>query len=847
MGKSTLVRFAVQKAQEFGIPIVLVAGSRIERYTAYYVWRSVLASLLLPRGAAPDGLTETVSASLAKAPGLQPFAPLLCDILPLPIAQTQVTRQMDAAARATMTAQLLLHLVKDAQRSALLIFEDAHWIDSTSWSVIAKAERQLPGHRLFLTMRPEAMLPREATEFADRHRSQGIHLDGLSEVEIAELVALRLGAHEVAPEVGRFIHERSAGNPFFAEELALALRERGQVAIEGASCVTAAALGKHSLLGLPDTVRAAVLGRIDRLSARQQLLLKVAAVIGAVAPMKAVKEIFSTVGDSDDIADELAVFQGRLLAEVEDRDGDAVLAFRHGITQESAYSLLTPSQRRLLHGAVGLWYEKEYADQTEQWLPLLAHHFGAANESSKALSYLQRAGEHALQAHANREAVQFLDAAIGLEGELPGPAEERARRRRLLAEAHLKLSHLASCGECLRQALALAGKPLPRSAAAVVLDTGTALLGLRARTVGGRPAGVLAAQLHQLRAEVAYFEHDTLALLHSTFVGLREALTGGPTRELASAHGTAAIVLGLLRLHRLSRRHCRAALEAASRAGHAPTAAYVQHLACVVASAVGDWLEAEQAIELAADGYRNVGDQYRWVTTRMILAYQALHRGDFDRIDAYLGEIDAHTIFPAGPVQLRTWYRTVQLAACNARAASGRELPSPRLLAQVQALADMVDPSQGLLCRGFLADALLLRGDLDAARHQTELGLALLRGHRPTTYFSLLGIASIANACLELRTRSGGNAQALLDDGRFAGRCLRRFALMVPIAKPCWLLHDGRLRMAHGQIRRGCWRLRAAAKLAGELGMLGVEAAAHRSLASARRAAPERAGGLAWA
>jgi hypothetical protein len=365
--------------------------------------------------------------------------------------------------------------------------------------------------------------------------------------------------------------------------------------------------------------------------------------------------------------------------------------------------------------------------------------------------------------------------------------------------------------------------------------------------VGGRPAGALAAQVHQLRAEVAYFEHDTLALLHGTFAGLREALTGGPSRELASAHGTAAIVLGLLRLHRLSRRHGRAAIEAASKSGHAPTAAYVQHLACVVASAVGDWMEAERAIERAADGYRQVGDQYRWVTTRVILAYQALHRGEFHRIDAYLGEIDERSIFPAGPVQLRTWHRTVQLAACNARAANGQELPSPRLLAQVQALAEMVDPSQGLLCRGFLADALLLRGDLNAARHQVELGLALLRGHRPTTYFSLFGIASIGSACLELGSRSGGDSPALLDDGRFAGRCLRRFALMVPIAKPCSLLHEGRLRVAQGQIRRGRWRLQAAAKRAGELGMLGVEAAAHRSLASLEGPAFERAGDLAWA
>ena len=41
MGKSTLVRFAMHKAEELGVPVVLVAGSRIERYTPYYVWRSV--------------------------------------------------------------------------------------------------------------------------------------------------------------------------------------------------------------------------------------------------------------------------------------------------------------------------------------------------------------------------------------------------------------------------------------------------------------------------------------------------------------------------------------------------------------------------------------------------------------------------------------------------------------------------------------------------------------------------------------------------------------------------------------------------------------------------------------
>jgi hypothetical protein len=59
-------------------------------------------------------------------------------------------------------------------------------------------------------------------------------------------------------------------------------------------------------------------------------------------------------------------------------------------------------------------------------------------------------------------------------------------------------------------------------------------------------------------------------------------------------------------------------------------------------------------------------------------------------------------------------------------------------------LADLADPSQALLCHGFVADALRLQGQWIAAERRALQGLAVMRAHRPTTYFSLLGMASIA-------------------------------------------------------------------------------------------------------
>jgi hypothetical protein len=138
--------------------------------------------------------------------------------------------------------------------------------------------------------------------------------------------------------------------------------------------------------------------------------------------------------------------------------------------------MLTPSQRRALHQSVAFWYERVYADQLEPRLALLAYHFREANEKPKALFYLGRAGEQALQAHANGEAVQFLGAALALEGELSMPPMDCAKRRRMLAEAHLKLSQLAVCRKHLVEALALAGQALPHGTGGTLLDLVGALL-----------------------------------------------------------------------------------------------------------------------------------------------------------------------------------------------------------------------------------------------------------------------------------------------------------------------------------------------------------------------------------
>lgn len=862
IGKTMLAAYVVEQARRDGWAVLTSAGLQIERNTSYFAWRKLVRQALGDSTTASSmtpvaSLEALVCERLESNAELLKFAPLLSDVLGIDLAPNDLTQQMESAARASMTSRLLLHLVADATMPrCLLVAEDAHWLDSASWSVLIQCVQERPAVHLFVTTRPDASeWSAQTTEYANGCRQNGLRLDGLSDSEIGEIAARRLGQEMLTAPTVRFIRDRSGGNPFFAEELALSLQEAGQLNV---------ASGTDMYPSLPTTVQATVLERIDRLSGPQQLILKIASVLGAIAPMRALLAIAGAEVNPLHMEGYLRSIEERQLADFLDPsklasndvragmshaiDAAGVLHFRHAITQETVYAMLPPSQRRALHHQATLWYERAYANQIEVCLPLLAHHSRSAQDWPRAIDYLARAGEQAVQTHANAEAVRFLDDALSIESALEIPQITRVRHRRLLAEAHLKLSHLAPCRELLAQTLELAGSPLPAHKLGLV----GSIVGLIPKEIAPKGSlnappssaardrnAALIAQLHQLRAEVAYFEHDTLSLLHGTFAGLRAARSAGPSRELALTHGTAAIVLGLMRLRRLSRRHLDAATSAADAAGHLPTAAYVQHLACVCASSEGDWQEAERTVELAAEGYKRTGDEYRWQSTRMILAYQALHRGNLAAIDRYLEQSDEHTLFPTGPLQLRTWYRTVQLARWLADGEHFRQRAPRAWVDEVRQLGEIADPSQALLCHGFCALAAWRDGDATAAMHDATTGLEVLQRHQPSTYFSLFGIISIGDVFLHAGERNEAAWRQWRPSADQVIARLRRFAFIVPISRPALHLLNGRRAVLEGHSGSARRRLKRALEEARAFGMAGLERDAQACLASLEEATSE--------
>jgi predicted ATPase len=156
--------------------------------------------------------------------------------------------------------------------------------------------------------------------------------------------------------------------------------------------------------------------RIDHLTPTQQLTLKVASVIGPVFSVNLLRAIYPSEADKPQLEEHLQMLaQLDLLARHPLKPhAEASYAFNDPLMQEASYSRLLFAQRRQLHRAVAEWYERTCADDLAPYYPLLAQHWGKAEDMAKAIQYLDHAGEQAQQRGDYQEAVRYFNESLAL-------------------------------------------------------------------------------------------------------------------------------------------------------------------------------------------------------------------------------------------------------------------------------------------------------------------------------------------------------------------------------------------------------------------------------------------------
>ncbi len=291
----------------------------------------------------------------------------------------------------------------------LLELEDLHWADADSLRLLTYLLHEADDLPVWIvgTYRDDELHHRHPltgvlAELARTRRVDDLRLEPLAEAEVASLVRAALGTTEVDDDVLRALYERSAGNPFFAEELLRHLLEHDQLRGAGvADALTAA---------LPDTVRETLLARTRELDATSHEVLLLAALSGErVEP--AVLVAAAGVSSADVDAALEAALRLQLLAE---GDGVAGYVFRHALTREALADELVGPERRRGHLRIATAIEQVHADDASSYAAELFDHYSRGGDADRAIAWGRRAADAAAASFAVDEAARRYEQVLAL-------------------------------------------------------------------------------------------------------------------------------------------------------------------------------------------------------------------------------------------------------------------------------------------------------------------------------------------------------------------------------------------------------------------------------------------------
>jgi class 3 adenylate cyclase len=376
IGKSRLVHEAAAIARDRGVEVFSTFCESHAGDISFHV----VARLLRAIGGISDLDGQAARARLRdQVPdGVDPQdLVLLDDLLGIRDPETELP-PIDPAARGRRLTALINAVSLARTEPVLYIIEDAHWIDAVSESMLA-------GFLKVITHTPAMALityrPHYHGVLAQVPGAQTVALAQLGDADTSALVGELVGADPSVSAVAALITERTAGNPFFAQEMVRELAERGVLEGQRGGYRCRADVAEVSV---PATVQAVIAARIDRLEPGVKTTLSAAAVIGS----QFTPDLLTSLGIDpalDALIDAELIDQVRFTPRAE-------YAFRHPLIRTVAYESQLKSDRAKLHRRLAAAIEAGDPGALEENATTIAENLEAAGDVQLAYGWHMRAG-----------------------------------------------------------------------------------------------------------------------------------------------------------------------------------------------------------------------------------------------------------------------------------------------------------------------------------------------------------------------------------------------------------------------------------------------------------------------
>ena len=397
--------------------------------TPYGLYRQLIASWI---GVAADQSSERVRAALADAlahlMGNTNLLEPLAQLMGLPqqatpghgdgqarrkVGPEEQQRQAFAAVRALVTRFT-------AVAPVVLVLEDLHWADPTSLRLTAELAGLAASLPLLLlaTTRPGAAAG-QAPRVPGLSPAHEIRLRPLGEAAAGALATSLIG-QVGGPEVLAAILADADGNPLFLEERLAEMLEAGVlVRQQGTWRLRGPARQAAGKPALPQVLERLVRSRVDRLSPAAAEAIRAASVLGTEFTADI---LAATLGARPSalaaVLDELTASD--LVHHEPPESAKPSFRFRHALIQEAVYLALLRNDRRVLHARAARALEAACECQLDEVATVLGRHFAIAEDTVRAVHFLERGGDHATDAFANDEAIASFREALTVTGQAGG-------------------------------------------------------------------------------------------------------------------------------------------------------------------------------------------------------------------------------------------------------------------------------------------------------------------------------------------------------------------------------------------------------------------------------------------
>ncbi|MGZ4172829.1 MAG: AAA family ATPase, partial [Solirubrobacteraceae bacterium] len=350
---------------------------------------------------------------------LPTVGPLLARLLAVPFEGRYPPLDLpaDRQRQLTIDALITILLVRADYQPLLVVVEDLHWIDPSSLDLLTQLIEHAPRTRqlVVLSFRPEFKPPWPEGPGLER-----LDLNRLDREASARIVTEIAGMPAPAELLDQLV-EKADGVPLYLEELTKLVSEQGLIRRGNGRLDPAR---PRPALAIPATLADSLTARLDRLTDAKGVA-QLGAAIGRQFSYELLAAVSTTTAsvDTQALRHNLARLVDAGLLFVEHDARGETYTFKHALIQDAAYGSLLRTTRQQYHRHIAQALTEHFPATVKTAPELLAHHYTQAGMMAEAVPCWLDAGQRALRASANPEAIAHLTTGLDLLADLPAGPE----------------------------------------------------------------------------------------------------------------------------------------------------------------------------------------------------------------------------------------------------------------------------------------------------------------------------------------------------------------------------------------------------------------------------------------